>query len=160
MKWAFTGMVRPILSYASLVWSHEIKTETIKSKIDGLDRLALLACAQVKPSTPTEGLRVIYDLLPSTIFLEKTAIATYKRHLDILSNNWRGSAKTNTYSISHLMHWQNTVEGSRVCVGETDATKKTIWERNFLVDTASFDSTVAPRLEGHAIYTDDSLLED
>ena len=56
MKWAYTGVVRASLSYASIIWSHETQTKHIRTQIDKLDRLALLACASVKPSTPTEGL--------------------------------------------------------------------------------------------------------
>ena len=62
MKWAYTGIVRPTLSYAALVWAHEIGSKRIKDQLKRLDRLAMLAFAQTKPSTPTEGLSVIYDL--------------------------------------------------------------------------------------------------
>ena len=126
--------------------------------LDGLDRLAMLACAIVKPSTPTEGMRVIYDLIPCTIFLKKVALASFVKHYDLFQRNWRGNSKNKTYNTSHLLAWENEVSASGIKTGQTDLHKTRVWEREFIVDTTSFDkNSDPPRLEGHSIYTDGSL---
>ena len=59
MKWTYEGIVRPALSYAALIWSHEMNTIKTQKALQKIDRLALLSIAQVKRSTPTEALRII-----------------------------------------------------------------------------------------------------
>ena len=40
MKWGFTGMVSPVLTYGSMIWGHAINTKTCKDKLRRLNRLA------------------------------------------------------------------------------------------------------------------------
>ena len=68
MKWIFTGMIRPMVSYAAVTGSHELNTNIVRNALKKLDRLALLSLAPVRPSTPTEGLRIIYDLIPTELW--------------------------------------------------------------------------------------------
>ena len=77
MKWAHKGIIRPRLSYAALAWAYELKTKKLQRSLDKLDRMAILSFAQVKPSTPTEGLRIIYDVMPLNLHLEKCGFAAY-----------------------------------------------------------------------------------
>ena len=44
MRWAFTGIVRPALTYGALVWSHELNNQHIKDCMRKLNRLALNLC--------------------------------------------------------------------------------------------------------------------
>ena len=52
-----------------------------------LERKALLAIAAVKPSTPTEGLRVIYDIIPLHLHLKVCAMMAAIRQRDMLQLN-------------------------------------------------------------------------
>ena len=78
-QWIYERIVRPMVSYASIVWGHCVNTARMKICMQRLDRKALLAIAQDKLSTPTEGLKVIYDLMPLEIFLQESAIKSYVR---------------------------------------------------------------------------------
>ena len=92
-KWAYTGIVRPMISYASMCWSHEIYSAKIQKELLKIDRLALLAISQVAPSSPTRGLAVIYDLMPLHLFLEPPAIMSFFRLARLLPLGWNSQNK-------------------------------------------------------------------
>ena len=41
MKWAYEGIVKPMFTYAALVWAHEINTDVLQDKLRKLNRLAM-----------------------------------------------------------------------------------------------------------------------
>ena len=67
----------------ALTWGHELNTKKIQDKLMALDRLALVSCAQVKPSTPTRALNIIYDLTPLKIFMEEQALLSSIRNQEV-----------------------------------------------------------------------------
>ena len=69
LKWAYTGMVRPALTYAAVSWAHTVKSTGIRNKLLHLDRLAMLTMAPIQRSTPTRGLAVMYNLMPLTNYV-------------------------------------------------------------------------------------------
>ena len=86
-KWLYTSLVRPVMSYASLVW---IKSTDIDSHMSILERIQRRGCLSVlnaMHSTPTAGMEVMLNLQPIHIHLRMTAITTYKRLL--VNGNWR-----------------------------------------------------------------------
>ena len=64
MKWEFTGMVSPVLTYGSMIWGHAVNTKAWKDKLRRLNRLACNTIAVVRRSNPTRALKIIYDLPP------------------------------------------------------------------------------------------------
>ena len=58
-----------------------------------LNRLALLALAQAKPSTPTGGLRVVDHVMPSELFLENMTFTSYVKELYQMQLKWSGVKK-------------------------------------------------------------------
>jgi len=85
MRWAYTAVVRPVLTYASVNWGHEIQNLTIRRKLQSLDRLAMLSFAKVHRSTPTQGLEIIYDITPLEIFIEYNAVKSYIRNRHLMN---------------------------------------------------------------------------
>ena len=53
MRWAYTGIVRPMLSYGALVWAHEINTQHMQDCLQILNRLAINTFCVIARSTPT-----------------------------------------------------------------------------------------------------------
>ena len=75
-RWIYTAMVRPIVTYGSIVWGH--KAESLAKPLHRLQRLALLCTGSFAPSTPTKGLEIILNYMPLDLNImeeaEKTAI--------------------------------------------------------------------------------------
>ena len=158
MKWAYTGVVRPMVSYAAMIWGHEIHTKKVRKLMDAIDRKALLSIAQVKPSTPTEGLRVIYDLLPLSLHIQYTGTASFLRQKHVLELDWEGRGKNKTFSIAHLLYWEEISQKLEIPQIETDKIRKRKWSKNFVLTSASLESRTDPSMEGHSFFTDGSLL--
>ena len=59
MRWAYEGIVKPMLSYGALVWAHEINTDCLKEKLTKLNRLAINTFCHSPRSTPTSLLEVL-----------------------------------------------------------------------------------------------------
>ena len=67
-----------------------------------LNRLSLLALAQVKPSTSTGGLRVVDHVMPSELFLENMTFTSYVKEQYQMQLKWSGVKKTKLYNASPL----------------------------------------------------------
>ena len=89
MKWAYTGVVRPKLTYGCHMWSHKIN-KTLKAKLQRLNRLACLSIAPVKRSSPTAGLEVIYNIMPLDIHVQKVATSIFIRIQKQIHPSWDG----------------------------------------------------------------------
>ena len=76
-RWAFTGIVRPALSYGSVVWANKAQSQHMKDKLKKLQRLALLSIAPVRKSTPTAALEILYDVVPLHLFVKEQALKTF-----------------------------------------------------------------------------------
>ena len=106
MKWAYTGMVRPMFSYAAVAWSHTITTKRQKKILEQIDRLALLAITQTAPSVPTKGLAAIYDVMPLLDYLKQSSIACYARLPNSFEMTWDGKGHTLHYGKAHRLIWR------------------------------------------------------
>ena len=71
MKWGFTGMVSPVLTYGAMIWGHTINNKTTQEKLRRLNRLACNTIAAVRKSNPTRALEIIYDLPPFHLLIMK-----------------------------------------------------------------------------------------
>ena len=100
MRWAYTGIIRPKLTYGCHVWSHKI-TKTLEQKLARLNRLCCLNLAPVKRSTPTAGLEMIYNLLPLDLYVKRTASITFNRIRKQVNPVWDGIG-TKTGKLGHL----------------------------------------------------------
>ena len=122
-----------------------------------LDRLALLSCAQAKPSTPTEGLRIVLDLLPLDLFLCQEATLAFYRAGKTVELDWSGLGKNKRFSISHRKYWSQTMAELGLTDSESDRLRCKSWTTDFPCVKQSFrdpDKKVA--LKGHQVFTDGS----
>ena len=102
-RWAFTGIVRPALTYACACWANSVNTKSIKNRLDAIDRLALLSIAQCAPSTPTQGLRIIYNVPPTRLIIDKLGTETLMRYRELMTLDWDGLTRTKKQQKSHLL---------------------------------------------------------
>ena len=81
MKWIYTGVIKPKLTYACLVWGNKINTKIITQKLNGLNRLACLLTTNLTRTTPQMSLEIILDIEPLDIHIKKLGLTTFKLSL-------------------------------------------------------------------------------
>lgn len=77
--WLYKAVIRPQITYASLVWFLKAKQSTVKEKLSSLQRLACLCITGAFSSTPTAALQVLLNLTPLDIFIEMEARKSWYR---------------------------------------------------------------------------------
>jgi hypothetical protein len=87
--WLYTGIIRPFLSYGSVVWARKTSLARVAKKLTKLQRLALVLVAPIRQHTPTAGLEVVYGLPPLELYIQFLAASTYGR-LNLSPNGWNG----------------------------------------------------------------------
>ena len=75
MRWAFTGVVRPMISYGALVWAHE--TDHMEKKFSRLNRLAISTFCSIPRSTPSKFLEIALNIMPLTLHCQKAVSYTH-----------------------------------------------------------------------------------
>lgn len=150
--WAYTGVVRPCLTYASHIWGQSIKDQKILQKLTSLQRLALTKLGPVRDKTPTAGLEIITHIKPIDLFIKETALNTVQRLKPLLHIRWDGLSQLK--KIGHLRYYQNILETYKIWHLPQDILKTTInRNQNYFVDIKipHEEST-----SGFRIYTDGS----
>jgi ribonuclease HI len=79
MHWVYTAVVRPMLSYAAVIWIAALRKATVLKGLEKVQRLALLAITGAFHSSPTAGLEALMGLTPLEIHLQGEAILTQAR---------------------------------------------------------------------------------
>jgi ribonuclease HI len=79
LYWMYGAIVRPILCYGSMLWSHCAKIASVEKKLTKVQRLACLSVTGVMTSTPTAALEVLLSLSPIGLFVEEQARLTVAR---------------------------------------------------------------------------------
>ena len=159
MRWAYIGIVRPMLSYGSMVWQHALKDKKgLNGKLQRLNRLALNSFTHIPRSTPTKALEVFVDLLPMPLFLQMTALATYHRLHDQLEFGWNGLDRTRKRNnISHLKNLMDLTNRLDLPPGCSDRCYARILDKSYHINTDSFDGKAFHRRPSqYNIYTDGS----
>lgn len=87
--WLYVAVVRPQITYASLVWWPKAQQTTAAKELSSLQRLACLCTTGAFPSTPSGALDVLLGLPPLSLFiLVEARMAAYRLRI---TSNWRGS---------------------------------------------------------------------
>ena len=62
VKWAYTGVIRPKLTYACMAWNSGLVFNYQKKELNQLDRLACRAAVTIDRTTPQAALNIILDI--------------------------------------------------------------------------------------------------
>ena len=77
-NWAYTGVIRPKLMYACMIWEHTI-TKNIKKSLKTMDRLATRETTLLTRNTLQASIELIIDLIPIELMIKKVGLNAYTR---------------------------------------------------------------------------------
>ena len=101
-------MVRPSISYASIIWAHDTSLQKSNRCLTALDRLALKYITHSARLCHTCSLAIVLDL-PLPLFLRRGALHAVLRHPDLARLDWIGRSRTKNHSTSHRFQWSATL---------------------------------------------------
>ncbi|XP_055842569.1 uncharacterized protein LOC129909519 [Episyrphus balteatus] len=132
--WMYTAIVRPILTYGSLVWCQALEKSTNLKTLTKVQRTACISTTGVMKSTPNAGFEAILNLTPLDLFVQELAANSALRlsqtniwstsqsgHTTILSNNVDNNVRTDymtpyldfnksfNVSFPNRQDWENSV---------------------------------------------------
>ena len=139
MKWGFTGMALPVLTYGAMIWGHAINTKTHKDNLRRLNRLACNTIAGVRRSNPTRALEIIYDLPPLHLVIMRAGLRSYARLQGQLERRQAGITSNVIKKNSHRMYWEKLASKANIELKNTDIICETIREKNYKLNLESFD---------------------
>ena len=74
MKWIYTAMIRPIMSYACVSWAGVLNKKYLVRKLTKAQRRACLMFSSAFPGTPTGALEMLLNITPIEEFLLAKAV--------------------------------------------------------------------------------------
>ena len=134
MKWIYTGVIRPKLTYACLIWGNKINTKIINKKLNSLNRLACLLTTNLTRTIPQMSLEIILNIEPLDIHIKKLGLITYKR----LENKLDKVTWCTDPIKSRIQYWAQDIH-SVIKKTEDDRCDTTISDRFTIINTDSFD---------------------
>ena len=149
IKYLYTGIIRPAITYGSLIWHRAVETNVAKDKLKRLNRLAMLTMAHVRKATPTDSLEVIYDLPPLDLMIKEMAAKAFVR---------LGCQTINYETKSHVYLIRKWLGTSWEYESHDNDEKYTLWDRNFEVNIADGNDEIKDDKKIRC-YTDGSLME-
>ena len=159
MRWAYIGIVRPMLCYGAMIWGH--RAPELEAKLRRLNRMAFNTFACFPKSTPTKALEIILDVAPIHLVCRQMALATRLRLQDVIEFGWSGTNNKKTHAHSHLKHWQDVLDKYEINPCHTDRCSMVRWSAGFRVNQDSFSGETKHRTRTqYNIYTDGSKIEN
>lgn len=77
--WLYIMVIRPMVTYGSVVWWEKGQQRSAQTKLNGLQRQACLAITGAFRTTPTAAMELLLGIPPLHIFLEREALKTTYR---------------------------------------------------------------------------------
>ena len=154
-RWLYTGMVRPALSYGSLVWVKACDLQWAKKDLTRLNRLALISLGNFRKGTPTAGLEVLANVTPLDLHLKYEAVMAFRRTIEVTPRPAVLLGKTSY--IGHRVYCQKILSYLDVPKIETDwFPGQYIWEKGFSICKESLSNGKPEEGSNIEAYTDGS----
>ena len=163
MRWAYTGIVRPTLSYAALNWGHAIEDDSTITALRRLNRLAMNTMVQVPRSTPTLAMEIILDVMPLHLHVLKEGLSTFLRLKNELDIRWDGVFTNRTFAVSHRRYWSYMADDTGITSFQAEIDDCCVFkpELRFTLNTESFvDMSGCQGAVDCNVYTDGSKMND
>ena len=154
MRWVYTGIIRPKLTYGALVWAHNITAKQHK-KLKQLNRLACMSLTPTTRSTPQASLEIMYNIIPLDLHLMETGLKTYLRLKQQLDN-----PKPTARIQGHLSFWDSLQTQAEPLWQADDTCNKAQWFKQYRGNMNSFDGLAKHVTPSEiTVYTDGSKTE-
>jgi hypothetical protein len=155
VKWAYTGVVRPKLTYVCMTWSNGLIFDYQMKELKKLDRLACRAAVTLNRTTPQAALNLMLDITPIHLHIQELAIAAFARLEPVLGHPWRPIQDSKR--VPHLWQLKTLLESRCLQLPQTDSCKEEVFDRHFIINLDSFDGLSKHRQHAeYTIYTDGS----
>lgn len=160
IKWAYNAIVKARITYGAIVWGPALRHKIHRDKLNKVNILAASMIGNTRKSTPRIALEIMYDLPPLDLAVTYEAIASLARNRRVIVRDWPGFNSKFRTLIGHTLYWEKLAKDMRLDINDTDSIKLDIWEKNFNVNTDSFDNTGPPIPSQVNIYTDGSKTDE
>ncbi|XP_054289199.1 uncharacterized protein LOC129004668 [Macrosteles quadrilineatus] len=156
--WLYEAVVRPQVTYGSLVWWTKVNQVTVIAKLESMQRLGTLQATGAFRSSPSATLEVALGLLPLDIFIRSEALkAAYRLRV---ANLWREGLS----GAGHCAIAKTLAECPVLDMTSDFLSKEAVFTKPFNVEFRSRDEW--KHQEGHlqdmesfVWYTDGSLID-
>ena len=98
IHWLYTMVIRPMFSYAAVIWWPRVNFITVKKSLEHVQRLACLYITSAIRTTPTIALELIIGLVPLPVFVQEEAMNTCYRLL--VNRQWKQGTCGHTRIVS------------------------------------------------------------
>ena len=150
-RWLYKDVILPILLYGCHLWAHKTENAQIMSKLNRLQRLGLYGITNVRKSTPTAAMEVLYDIAPLHLAIRERTLNTIRRLRTLhAEGDW---LPTDSGKKGHLKIWRQELPA------DLSSTKLEVPEPNFnnnfdiIIDqNLNLDSEVRAFTDGSLIY--------
>ena len=159
MRWAYLGIVRPMLCYGAMIWGH--RAPELIEKFRRINRMAMNTFANFPKSTPTAALEIMLDVQPLHLFCVQEAVSARVRLTNVLEFGWHGTSHTKTHAVSHMKFLEDKLDKYGVNTKNTDKCNALKWNMGYKINRDSFDGRAKHRQPTQVnVFTDGSKLDD
>ena len=131
MRWAYTGIVRPMLCYGAMIWGH--RAPELIEKFRRVNRMAMNTFACFPKSTPTTALEIMLDIKPLHLMCVQEALAARMRLDTMIEFGWHGTSHTKRHAVSHLKFLQEKLGKFGITPSDSDKCSLLKWNTGFKV---------------------------
>ena len=155
MRWAYLGIVRPMLCYGAMIWGHRAPAN--EAKLRRINRMAINTFGSFPKSTPTRALEVMFDVMPLHLYCTQEGLAARLRLDGVVSLDWSGKNTLKTHNTSHLRHWETIMSEYEINTKHSDRCNQIKWSLGFRINRDSFNGDAKHRKPTQInVYTDGS----
>jgi ribonuclease HI len=150
-RWLYTGVILPMLTYASVVWAGATTNASgLQKKLGKLQRLGLTSIACVRRGTPTAALEILYDVPPIHHLVMERARCTFLQLGELQHVQWTPVIRSQTGHLRELR---------RFFKGEMDDDMIEPVPNRDQPYYVRIDNGLAVEQQGITAYTDGSLMD-
>lgn len=148
VRWLYTSVVRPILTYGCVVWWQRTKLRTVQNELNKFQRLVCVGATGAFRTTPTASLQVLLYLPPLHTFIFQQAAASYSRLK--ITGAWNGPPMVDLGNLLSMPQDRIIAQVRPDDCFSVTLPSRNDWETNV---------PIPPSNHNVIIYTDGSLME-
>ena len=156
IKWIYTGMVRPAITYGCFLWGKASQTKQVQKTFRRINALVLRMMAPQRKNTPISSMEMVTYTKPLHIFIREEVVMAYYRNAHLLTGHEE-----------RIRPYGGHIEFAEKCVNLFKVPQGVRWDRGlpeysldpkFTVNTASYleGKPYEPHENVTSCYTDGS----